>query len=89
MLEELKNDHIRIGKYRIRALSFLWFVVRIVESLLFLIGFYFLYAGFWLLTAEKKKKEVERLLFFIHERLDVKRLIFSSVKFSLLQIFMS
>ncbi len=49
MLEELRNDHIRLGrKYRIRALSFLWFGVRIIQSLFFLVCFYFFYVGLWL-----------------------------------------
>ena len=49
MLKELKNDHIRIGKYRIRGLSFLWFVIRIAQSLYFIVCFYFIYVGLWLL----------------------------------------
>lgn len=49
MLEEFRQDHIRIGKYRIRALSFLWFGVRIVQGLFFFVCFYFFYVGLWLL----------------------------------------
>ena len=48
MLEEFRQDHIRIGKYRIRALSFLWFTVRIAQALFFHICFYVLYVGIWL-----------------------------------------
>ena len=50
MLEEFRQDHIRLGrKYRIRALSFLWFVVRIAQGLFFIVCFYFFYIGLWLL----------------------------------------
>ena len=49
MLKEFRQDHIRIGKYRIRALSFLWFVVRIAQILFFLMCCYFIYVGLWLL----------------------------------------
>jgi hypothetical protein len=49
MLEEFKKDHIRIGKYRIRALSFMWFCIRIIESLFFALCFYVLYVGLWLI----------------------------------------
>ena len=48
MLKELRNDHIRIGKYRICALSFLWFGVRIAQSLFFIVCFYVFYVGLWL-----------------------------------------
>lgn len=49
MLEKFRQDHIRIGKYRIRGLSFLWFIIRIAQILFFLLWFYFIYVGFWLL----------------------------------------
>lgn len=53
MLEEFRQDHIRIGRYRIRALSFLWFSVVIGQSLFFAIcfyiGFYAFFISLWLL----------------------------------------
>ena len=49
MLEELRKDHIKIGKYKIRALSFLWFGVRIAQILFFLVCFYFFYIDIWLI----------------------------------------
>lgn len=49
MLEEFKKDHIRIGKYRIRALSFMWFAIRIIQSLFFILCFYVFYVGLWLI----------------------------------------
>jgi hypothetical protein len=49
MLEKFRQDHIRIGKYRIRGLSFLWFIIRIAQVLFFIVCFYVIYVSFWLL----------------------------------------
>lgn len=49
MLEHFKKDHIRIGKYRIRALSFMWFGIRIIQSSFCILCFYVFYVGLWLL----------------------------------------
>jgi sensor histidine kinase YesM len=49
MLEEFKKDHIRIGEYRIRALSFMWFTIRIIQSSFFVLCLYLFYVGLWLL----------------------------------------
>lgn len=48
MLEKFRQDHIRIGKYRIRGLSFLWFIIRIAQILFFLLCAYFFYVVLWL-----------------------------------------
>ena len=64
MLKEFRQDHIRIGKYRIRALSFLWFGVRIAQSLFFIVCFYFFYVGLWLLIGIKEKEKKSKDFFF-------------------------
>lgn len=49
MLEEFKRDHIRIGKYRIRALSFMWFGIRFIQGSFFALCFYLFYVVIWLI----------------------------------------
>jgi hypothetical protein len=49
MLEEFKKDHIRIGKYRIRALSFMWFTILIMQGSFFALCFYVFYVSLCLI----------------------------------------
>lgn len=51
IIEILKSDNIKVFKsWRIRALSPLWWVVRITECSLVLGAIYVMYIGLWLLV---------------------------------------
>lgn len=49
MLEELRNDHIRLGrKHMVRGLSPLWFLIRLCQCLFCIATLYMLYIGMWI-----------------------------------------
>ena len=50
MMEFFKNDHLRVGKTRrIRALSPLWFAVRIGQALILILTSYVFLVSLWIL----------------------------------------
>jgi hypothetical protein len=50
MKEIFKSDHIKVGKTRrIRALSLLWFAVRIGQALGLTVGLYMIIITLWVL----------------------------------------
>lgn len=51
IIDMLRNDHIRFPKLKkyIRALSPLWFVIRITQFALAIGSFYFMYIALWMI----------------------------------------
>jgi hypothetical protein len=50
MMEMFRNDHIKVSKTRrIRALSLLWFAVRIGQALGLAVGLYIFVISLWIL----------------------------------------
>lgn len=50
-MEEIKkifaDDFIKIGKRKIKPFTFLWWVIRLIESICIVGYFYFIYVGLW------------------------------------------
>lgn len=46
--ETFLNDHIYIGKKRIRALSLSWFIIRLINLCMVGLCAWLLYVGMWL-----------------------------------------
>lgn len=45
----MKEDHIFFGKTKIRALSIMWWAIRLLQAGLCFIGFYVVYVGICLI----------------------------------------
>ena len=48
MREILRQDYIKIGKYKVRPFSILWWVIRIFNCLMVFGGMYIFYILMWI-----------------------------------------